>query len=268
MKRTVLLTMDENGAFGYNLSNYKIKNMKKISALILGLAILTLGAVAIVSLVNRDKTDDYFTVSAEETIYAPADIANLEVGVRSGVKPSPQAAATESNDKTNNIIAELGKLGVEQKDIKTTNYRLSPEYNWTQDHGQELIGYEVSQTLTIKVRDLEKIGTIISQTTEKGANQIGNISFTIDDDESLKSQARAAAITKAQNKAREIAVQSGLKLGDLVNVVEGGYTPPVAPNFGILDSAKVMNEASVSAPNIQTGENEVRVSVTLTYKVK
>ncbi|BFD25001.1 MAG: SIMPL domain-containing protein [Candidatus Parcubacteria bacterium] len=242
--------------------------MKKITALILGVAILTLGAVAIVSLTNQDKTDDYFTVSAEETIYAPADIANLEVGVRSGIKPSPQAATTESNDKTNDIIAELGNLGIEQKDIKTTNYRLSPEYNWTQDRGQELIGYEVSQTLTIKVRDLEKIGTIISQTTEKGANQIGNISFTIDDDESLKSQARAGAITKAQNKAKEIAAQSGLKLGGLVNVEEGGYSEIITPSFAMMDSAKTMNEAAVSTPNIQTGENEVTVSVTLTYKVK
>jgi uncharacterized protein YggE len=260
--------MDGNGAFGYNLSNYKIKTMKKITALILGLAILTLGAVAIVALVNKDKTTQYFTVSAEETVYAPADIASLEVGVRSGIKASAQEAATESNDKTNDIIKELISLGIEEKDIKTSNYRLSPEYNWTESRGQQFVGYEVTQSLTIKIRDLDKIGAVISQTTEKGANQVGNISFTIDDDESLKSQARAGAITKAQNKAREIAMQSGLKLGDLVNVVEGSYTPPVAPNFGMLDSARVMNEASVSTPNIQTGENEVSVSVTLTYKVK
>jgi hypothetical protein len=241
--------------------------MKRVSALILGVAILTLGAVAIVALVNKDKTTEYFTVSAEETVYAPADIASLEVGVRSGIKASAQEAATESNDKTNDIIEELTSLGIEEKDIKTSNYRLSPEYNWTESRGQQLVGYEVTQSLTIKIRDLDKIGTVISQTTEKGANQVGNISFTIDDDESLKSEARAAANTKAQNKAKEIAAQSGLKLGRLLNVEEGYYSEIIAPSYNkMMDSAA--EGVSVSVPNIQTGENEVSVSVVLTYKVK
>lgn len=241
--------------------------MKRASVLILAIAILTLGAVAIVALVNKDKTTEYFTVSAEETVYAPADIASLEVGVRSGIKSTPQEAANESNNKTNDIIEELANLGVEEKDIKTSNYRLSPEYNWTESRGQQLVGYEVTQSLTIKIRDLEKISSVISQTTEKGANQVGNISFTIDDDESLKSEARAAAITKAQNKAKEIAAQSGLKLGRLLNVEEGYSSQIITPSYNkMMDS--VAGLESVSAPNIQTGENEVSVSVILTYKVK
>lgn len=242
--------------------------MKRASVLILAIAILTLGAVAIVALVNKDKTTEYFTVSAEETVYAPADIASLEVGVRSGIKSTPQKAANESNNKTNDIIEELANLGVEEKDIKTSNYRLSPEYNWTESRGQQLVGYEVTQSLTIKIRDLEKISSVISQTTEKGANQVGNISFTIDDDESLKSEARAAAITKAQNKAKEIAAQSGLKLGRLLNVEEGYSSQIITPSYNkmMMDSAAGLE--SVSAPNIQTGENEVSVSVILTYKVK
>ncbi|MFA6369524.1 MAG: SIMPL domain-containing protein [Patescibacteria group bacterium] len=241
--------------------------MKRASVLILAIAILTLGAVAIVALVNKDKTTEYFTVSAEETVYAPADIASLEVGVRSGIKSTPQEAANESNNKTNDIIEELANLGVEEKDIKTSNYRLSPEYNWTESRGQQLVGYEVTQSLTIKIRDLEKISSVISQTTEKGANQVGNISFTIDDDESLKSEARAAAITKAQNKAKEIAAQSGLKLGRLLNVEEGYSSQIITPSYNkMMDLAG--GSESVSAPNIQTGENEVSVSVILTYKVK
>lgn len=241
--------------------------MKRASVLILAIAILTLGAVAIVALVNKDKTTEYFTVSAEETVYAPADIASLEVGVRSGIKSTPQEAANESNNKTNDIIEELANLGVEEKDIKTSNYRLSPEYNWTESRGQQLVGYEVTQSLTIKIRDLEKISSVISQTTEKGANQVGNISFTIDDDESLKSEARAAAITKAQNKAKEIAAQSGLKLGRLLNVEEGYSSQIITPSYNkMMDS--VAGSEPVPAPNIQTGENEVSVSVILTYKVK
>jgi uncharacterized protein YggE len=154
--------------------------------------------------------------------------------------------------------------------VKTSNYSLSPVYNWTNNKGQELVGYEVTQTLDIKVRDLNKIGEVISKTTEQGANQIGNISFTIDDEYALKNQARELAITKAKEKAEMIAKQSGMKLGEVKSVYED-VSPIISPLA--YSNAKVMLEASdqasgLSSPNIQSGQNEIKVDVTLTYEVK
>lgn len=234
------------------------------------LAVLALTAVAIVALtVNPNKADDRFMVSAVGTIYAKADIANIEVGVKTGTQKSPLEASSNGNEKMNQIISQLEKIGIEAKDMKTSNYSLNPVYNWTNDRGQELVGYEVVQSLTIKVRDLNKVGEVISQTTEQGANQIGNINFTIDEPDDLKDQARAQAILKAQAKAKLIADQSGLKLGKIKSVQENSqdeYVPMYRNELKMMDS---MNSASgVAAPNIQSGENTIEVGVTLVYEVK
>ncbi len=234
------------------------------------MAVLALTAVAIVALtVRADKPDDRFAVSAVGTIYAKADIANIEVGVKTGTQKTPLEATKNGTEKMNQIVSQLEGLGIEAKDMKTSNYALNPVYNWTSDRGQELIGYEVVQSLSVKVRDLDKIGAVISQTTEQGANQIGNINFTIDEPDTLKDQARAQAIEKAQAKARLIAEQSGLKLAKIKSVQESSDNEvPVYRNeiFKMMDSAN--SAGGVVAPNIQSGENTIEVGVTLIYEVK
>ena len=245
--------------------------MKKGKILLGVLLILATAAVSIVSVVMalKNNNQDRFSVVGTGTVYAKADIANIEVGLRTGTKKTAAEATSESTDKMNKINKELTKLGIEEKDIKTSNYNLSPVYNWTNAKGQELIGYEVTQTLTLKIRDLEKIGDIIAKTTEQGANQVGNISFTIDDEFELKNQARELAITKAKEKAELIAKQSGMKLGAIKSVYENS-NPIISPIA--YSNAKVMLESvsdqALVSPNIQSGQNEVKVEVTLTYEVK
>ncbi|MHB8904323.1 MAG: SIMPL domain-containing protein, partial [Patescibacteria group bacterium] len=196
--------------------------MEKRQTFIMSLMILAVTAIVIMTLttINKKNDQDRFSVVGSGTVYAKADIANISVGLKTGVKKTAAEATKESTDKMNKIISELKKLSLEDKDIKTSNYNLSPVYNYTNDKGQELVGYEVTQTLTLKIRDLNKIGDIISKTTEQGANQIGNISFTIDDEFALKNQARELAITKAKEKAQLIAKQSGMKLGEIKSVYE------------------------------------------------
>ena len=159
--------------------------------LIVAVAVIT---VATMMTLNKKNEQDRFSVVGSGTVYAKADIANISVGLKTGPKKTAAEATAESTDKMNNIISAIKKLGLEDKDIKTSDYALSPVYNYTNQKGQELVGYEVTQTLTLKVRDLSKIGDFISKTTEQGANQIGNINFTIDDEFALKNQARELAI--------------------------------------------------------------------------
>lgn len=246
--------------------------MNKQQVFFASLLTLAVTAIVVVALVMADKTNqqDRFSVVGSGTVYAKADIANIEVGLKTGAKKTAAEATAESTKKMNEIVAELKKLGIEDKDIKTNNYNLSPVYNYTNERGQELVGYEVTQNMTLKIRDLGKIGDVISKTTEKGANQIGNIAFTIDDEFALKNQARELAIQKAQEKAALIAKQSGMKLGEVKSVYENAdVNPPIMYNYtnAKMDLA-VGNEAAVSAPSIQSGQNEIKVEVTLVYEVK
>ncbi|KKQ00169.1 MAG: hypothetical protein US10_C0039G0009 [Candidatus Moranbacteria bacterium GW2011_GWD2_36_198] len=224
--------------------------------------VLVVGAILVVALAvnNSSKEKQLFSVVGSGTIYAKADIANINVGLKTGVKKTAVEASQESSAKMNSIIGELKKLSIDEKDIKTNDYRLNPVYNWTENKGQELTGYEVTQTLSLKIRDME--------TTEQGANQIGDVAFTIDDEFALKNQAREMAIEKAKEKAAIIAKQSGMKLGKVKNVSEN-YDQPSFPMYANAkaDAATASNQEA-PAPIIQTGQNEIRVEVTLTYEVK
>jgi uncharacterized protein YggE len=249
----------------------KIKNMKKTYLFLATILILAVTAIVITALALANKTNeqDRFSVIGSGTVYAKADIANLEVGLRTGAKKTASEATTDSTNKMNDIIAELKKLGINEKDIKTTNYNLSPVYNYTNEKGQELVGYEVTQNITLKIRDLSKIGDVISKTTEKGANQIGNINFTIDDEFALKNQARELAIQKAQEKAKLIAKQSGMRLGEVKSVYENpDQTPPVMFSYSNAKMDLSSGTGALPAPSIQSGQNEIKVDVTLVYEVK
>ena len=244
--------------------------MKKLNFVLAILIILAVTGIVVFSLytVRQNNQLDRFTVEGSGIVYAKADIANIQVGLKTGTKKTAAEATVDSTNKMNNIINEIKKLGIEDKDIKTSDYNLSPVYNYTNTKGQELVGYEVTQTLTLKVRDLTKIGDIIAKTTEQGANQIGNINFTIDDEFALKNAARELAITKAKEKAVLIASQSGMKLGEVKSVVENS-NPIVSPMM--YSNAKLEMSASdqaVASPSIQTGQNEIKVDVSLVYEVK
>ncbi len=246
--------------------------MKKETIIITIISILAISGIAAYSIytTNHSINQDRFSVSASGTVYAKADIANITIGLKTEVKKTAAEATAESTKKMNAIIKSLKDLGIEDKDIKTTDYSLQPIYNWLENRGQVLQGYQVYQNVNVKIRDLEKIGDVIAKTTEQGANQIGNVSFTIDDEYTLKNQARELAIEKAKEKANLIAEQTGMKLGEIKGVYENAdvNTPmPMYTNARLMLDEK-MNNVSLESANIQTGQNEVRVDVTLTYEVK
>jgi len=123
--------------------------------------------------------------------------------------------------------------------------------------------------LRVKIRDLEKIGSVLSSATSAGANQAGGVSFTIDDTEELKAQARDEAIAEAEEKAKELAIQLGGKLGKLKGYNEGGGGMPVY-RVAKMEMAEDMaygmgGGAPVPVPE---GEQEIKVTVSLTYELK
>ena len=244
--------------------------MQKTKFILNILFIVAITAIVIVALVtaNTNPIQDRFSVSGSGVVYAKADIANITIGFKTETKSTAAEATKESSAKMNEIIKELKKLNVDEKDIKTTQYNLNPVYDWTDRTGRKLKGYEVYQTVSVKIRDLDKIGEIIAKATAKGANQIGNVSFTIDDEYELKNQARELAINKAKEKAKKIAQQAGMKLGSVKSVYENQSYQPRTYTNAKMDMLGMGGGTEIEAPSIEAGQNEIRVEVTLVYEVK
>lgn len=211
------------------------------------------------------------TVSAEGKAVVKPDIALIKIGVTSeGLKI--EKIIKENTDKVNAILKEIKDVGVAEKDLETVNYNLSPRYEWT-DRGERISkGYALNQDIKIKIRDFEKIGIILEKSASSGANLIGDLTFTVDDQEAFRSIAVEAAIAKAKNKAKIIAEKSGLRLGRVVNMYEDYYSNPVAYDSKMMseDSFRGMGGAAESAPapEILPGQQEATVRINLVYQVR
>jgi len=238
--------------------------------LIIALGAIALGVLSIIRerIVNPPQYQVTFT--GHGRVFAKPDIAQATLGVRTDRRPTAVLAVTENTEKMNQVIAKVKELGIEDKDIKTTSYNLSPEYDYNQGQGRSILaGYSVYQEVTLKIRNLDDIGKVIEATTTAGANQVGNIAFTIDDTDELKKQARAEAIAKAKVRAEEVTQATGIRLGKLVNVYENdGSVPLPYYDYSYAKMEGLGMGGASPAPAIQTGENEVTLDVTLVYEVK
>jgi uncharacterized protein len=233
------------------------------------LVIIAMAAIVIVALQSNKfpEPENQFSVQGEGSVFAPPDIAQISLGVKVEEERTAEAATKKGVEKMNQVIRAIKDAGVEEKDLKTTAYNLYPSYDYTKAEGRELTGWNLDQSVQVKIRELDKIGDVIAKATQSGANQAGGVSFTIDDEEELKSQARAKAIEDAKAKAKELSKQAGLNLGKVINVFESQTSYP-QPYFARAESLDTGFGGGIPAPDIQTGENEVIVNVTLIYEVE
>ncbi len=236
-------------------------------------AILVL--VGIVRGILRDQVQfdqrNSFTVSGKGRIFAKPDIAVLFLGLKTERQKTASDAVTENTKKMNEVYSKLKSNGVEEKDIKTTGYYLNPVYDYAREGsaGPDLLGYEVMQNVDVKIRDLSKVGVIIKAATDAGANQVGNISFTIDDPENLKAEARAEAIAMAQAKAKTMAKAADFELGDIMSIYENEVPVGPMPYYDkAVSIGGIGGGGSVPAPEIQAGQNEIVVEINVTYQIE
>ena len=214
---------------------------------------------------TRDVTPATISVSGEGKVSAVPDIAELSFGVQTGRQPTAQAAMQKLQKDMNAVFAAVKSKGTGEKDIRTESLYLNPAFDWA--NGTQIPrGFEANQSLRVKIRDLTKIGEVLSAATAAGANQAGGVSFTIDDPEALQMQAREKAITKAKENAVKLALELGVTLGKLKGFNEG--SGPVPPVFYEKSMAMGMSGDGGAPLPIPAGEQEVSVSVTLTYEVR
>ena len=130
----------------------------------------------------------------------------------------------------------------------------------------EIVGYTVQQTVSVKVRDFSKVGSLLSEVVQSGANSVSQLSFTLDDPTEVQNQARAEAIQKAKDKAKSIAKAGRFDLGRLLSIEEGeGYYPVYKYGLG---GAESMAMDAAPAPTIQPGSQDIQVTVTLRYEIE
>lgn len=208
------------------------------------------------------------SVSADAKVSGAPDIATLNFGVQTGRQPTAKAAIAKVSKDMAAVLAAVKKMGVEEKDITTQSFWLSPVYDYNE--GKQIPrGYEANQSLRVKVRDLDKVGDVLTAATDAGANQAGSISFEIDNPDALTAQAREMAIEKAKSKADVLAASLGMQVARLTDFSEGGngYYPPMAMmnktmDYGVGDA---MAEQSAQLP---AGEQEIQSTVTLMYELR
>ncbi len=206
------------------------------------------------------------TVSAEGKVVVSPDIAKLSFSVVSH-GANPELIVEENNKKINKAIDFVKSEGIDEKDAKTTQYNLAPRYVYDEKTRQSYIsGYELTQTVLVKIRDLNKVGKILGGLPGLGINQIGQVSFEIDDPEKYLLEARDKAFEKVKSKAEEMAKKNGVRLGRVINFYE--YAGPQPIPYGIGGGAGFDVMAKSTAPTIQTGTQEVIVNVNIMYEIK
>jgi len=250
------------------------QNKNIITALVVVAVVFLVSLTVWVSIDIQNKikeTKNTITVSDTGEIYAKPDLALTTFSVTTEGKQVSEALS-KNTEKMNTVIDSIKSQGVEEKDLKTTSFNIYPRYEYQRVEieiypyppgKRVLVGYEVIQSLEVKIRDMTKIGGIIQEATDAGANQVGDLQLTIDKQDELKSQARKQAIEKAKTKAQELASQLGVNLVRIINFSESS----VIPYYYGLEKAVGMG-AGEEAPQIETGENKIEVTVTITYEIK
>lgn len=235
-----------------------------VASLVIGISLFAkLGPGIPLSIVTTTKTD-LFTVTGEGKATGIPDIAQISIGITATGNTVTQAQS-QANAVINKISDEVKRLGVGEKDIQTTSYNLRPEYDFMSGR-QSIKGYIADINLTIKARQFDKINQIIDTATANGANQVGGLSFTLDDatQEKLENQARREAINKAKQKAAEIARESGLTLGRIINVSENPANTP-RPIYAMAEKAA---GAPSEPTQVQPGSSEIIISIVLSYETR
>ena len=211
-----------------------------------------------ISLTTRTVSGELAVVGEGKVDVVP-DTASVQAGITAEGK-TVQEVEGKINEINNKIVSALESLGIDKKDIKTSNYSINPSYDFTPNGRNNISGYTGNASLVITVRKQELVSQVITAATEAGANQVYNSGFTVDDPSKYREEARNKAIQNAKDQAQKLSKELGIKLGKVVNIVES--TPGPDRIVPLLRS-----EAGLGgAPDLQPGSQTITSIVTLYFE--
>lgn len=253
-----------------------------------GIRVAIIGTLAILSLFlfaetvsvvqdfghSANPATNTITVDGVGMASAVPDTATISFGA-SETSVQVMDGETKVTAKINAALAALKKEGIADKDIQTDSFNVSPHYAppvcppgvMCTNSANAPSGNDISQNVTVKVRDISKVSAVLASLTGANMTNISGPNLTVDDPDKVKNDARAQAIQKARAQAQVLAGQLGVHLGQVVNFSENGNQP--YPMYGGMAVAgKAMATDSVVAPSVPTGENEYTSNVSITYEIR
>jgi uncharacterized protein YggE len=208
---------------------------------------------------NQNPASTGITVSGRGSVTVKPDMASLQLGVQT-MDADAGKARKANDDAMSRVMAALKGQGVAENDITTTNYSIYPQYD--SDY-VKITSYVVTNTVNVKVRDLKKLGGVISTAVSAGANSSYGISFDVQDRTAAYNQALAQAMDKAKVRAELMAKECGVKLGRVMTVSESSYSPgPTVMMDESWGAVKAAGETPVSA-----GQMDITASVNVVYEI-
>lgn len=187
------------------------------------------------------------------------DTAIVQLGVRTE-GAAAREALNSNNTQVEALIAKLKELGVADRDLQTSNLSVNPRYD---EQGRTVIGYEVTNMLTVTIRNVAQTGALLDQVVDAGANQIWGLSFTIDNPAALQTTARDGAIADARARAEAMAKTAGGTVGAILNISETIGSQSPVPMYARSDMAQ-----GASAVPVQPGEQTISAQVQVTFELR
>ncbi len=248
--------------------------LKKIFATLFG--ILLVYIIVLLGTMIRNNLQEYYYIGqsdrAEKTIVvegqgkvtAKPDIAITTMGMVS--EGDTVLEAQKANTLVmNKLMVSLKELGIEEEDLQTSSYNIYPRYNYSEEDGRELSGYEVRQSVKVKIRNLEKANQILALAGKVGVNSVSGLDFTIDDKDVYKAEARAKALEKAAEKALALSNALGVKVVGIVSYdeYESNVGGPIYKAY-----SEALGMGGEVAPQLESGSTEILLNVSITLEIR
>jgi hypothetical protein len=200
------------------------------------------------------------SVTGEASISVPPDLALVDAGVASDAKTAREASEANNNAMTK-VLAALKAANVDAKDIQTSRLSLQPQYAPNRSGPSPVVGYRVSNRVTVRIRDVSKLANVIDTLVGAGANDIGNVSFQVSQASKLLDEAREKAVADARRKAEIYARAAGVTLGTPLSISEEGATQPMF-------RARMAAPMAATPTPVAQGEETLSISVGVTWAIK
>lgn len=187
------------------------------------------------------------SVSARAESKRVPDVATISTGVVTQAADA-NTAMRQNAEQMAKVVGAIKAAGVAERDIQTSGINLNPQYRYAENQPPAITGYQASNTVNMKVRDIGKLGKVLDSLVAQGANQVNGPSFEVDKPDEAYDEARLAALKKAEARAKTYADAMGLRVRRIVSISEGaGFQPPMPMmRMQAMDAAMGGKETSVS----------------------
>ena len=218
-----------------------------------------------VEMIDASEQDRTIAVDGTAETYVKPDTASVSFSITKKA-PTTDAAMDSVNQRMNQLVSDLGAVGVEEKDIKTTNYSVQPQYSYN-DGEQVFEGYRVTQSVKVVIRDIADVSDVLATVNSADVDNVSQLVFYVDDDEAVQEQLREEAIDDAKKNADKLAGDLGVKLDEIVGYHDGSTPPPIQPMYrGDVMMAETQSDTAPAV--VPTGENQFVSNVTVIYKIQ